>query len=176
MESSIQSKSIVRLTFTSRYRRCALKNIALPNRFWPKTPVRFEGKKIARLWSRGTLRVLEEVVIKAIVSGPIVIFSLLEVAVKINAVIDPCLSCLLFPIHFLVFLNVTRVWLVYFDPWSFIDTLAVLNIVHIIWYFFLSFFEFWRDDNEKTFSFWSMETWNPSVMAAIFRGLPRNCQ
>lgn len=134
------------------------------------------GKKIARLWSRGTLRVLEEVVIKAIVSGPIVIFSLLQVAVKINAVIDPCLSCLLFPIHFLVFLNVTRVWLVYFDPWSLIDILAVLNIVHIIWYFFLSFFEFWRDDNEKTFSFWSMETWNPSVMAAIFRGLPRNCQ
>lgn len=90
------------------------------------------GKKIARLWSRGTLRVLEEVVIKAIVSGPIVIFSLLEVAIKINAVIDPCLSCLLFPIHFLVFLNVTRVWLVYFDPWSLIDILAVLNIVHII--------------------------------------------
>lgn len=44
-----------------------------------------QGKKIGRLRSRGTLRVLEEAVIKAIVSGPTVTFSRREVAVKIHA-------------------------------------------------------------------------------------------
>lgn len=141
------------------------------------------GKKIGRLRSRGTLRVLEEAVIKAIVSGPILTFSRLRVAVKIN-LIDPYLVFPIESIFTLVFLNITHLFPSISNRYSCSfkrrsSLSGVLKIFWMFWYFFLSFFflfEFWRDDNEKTFSFWSMETWTPSVMAAIFRGLPRNCQ
>lgn len=88
------------------------------------------GKKITRLRSRGTLRVLEEAVIKAIVSGPILTFSRLRVAVKIN-LIDPCplLPRISNRIHFH-----SRVFkyysLVSIDLSISNRYLAVLNVVH----------------------------------------------
>lgn len=102
------------------------------------------GKKIGRLRSRGTLRVLEEAVIKAIVSGPILTFSRLRVAVKIN-LIDPYLVFPIESIFTLVFLNITHLFPSISNRYScsFKRRSSLSGVLKIFWmfrYFFLSFY------------------------------------
>lgn len=191
------------LLFASRSRRrSALKNIALPNRFSPLRGGKKRGSlTIARhvTRSRGGRNKSDRIwpdhcyflAVKINLIDPCFLFQSNQIHSIL--VIFKYHSC---PTYSLIrYFREEETWNIFsimrsYLFWSMILLLLTLDTLRqYLWYFIiikdisnvLIFFSFFLNFEETImkrhfrFDLW-METWTPSVMAAIFRGLPRNCQ